>query len=127
MSMTSDDVERYVCSNDEELSSPSPGRGCNAHQQVDLARLCKENVRLPCCQFFSERQALDSQTGRTGRLIMESETAGVLSCGAAPATKKHVDKSIVFVADAKAKSHTRAHDCHTENSLKTCVCKEGWL
>ena len=56
---------------------------------------------------------------------MEREMAGVLSFGAAPATKKHVDKSVVFVADGKTYSHTRAHECHTENSLKTCVCKEG--
>ena len=125
MSMTSDDVERCAGSIDEELSSSSPGRGGNARQQVDLAHLSKENVRLPCCQFFSERQALDNQTGRIGRLIMERETAGVLSFGAAPATKKHVDKSVVFVADAKTKSHTRRHDCHTANTLKKCVCKEG--
>ena len=56
---------------------------------------------------------------------MEREMAGVLSFGEAPATKKHVDKSVVLVADAKAKSHTRAHDCHTGNSLKKCVCKGG--
>ena len=56
---------------------------------------------------------------------MEREMAGVFSFGAAPATKKHVDKSVVFVADGKTKSHTRTHECHTEKSLNTCVCKEG--
>ena len=56
---------------------------------------------------------------------MEREMPGVLSSGPAPATTKHVDKSVVFVADAKTKSHTRTHECHTEKSLNTCVCKEG--
>ena len=63
MSMTSDDVERHACSIDEELSFPSPGRGENARQQVDLGHLSKENVRLPCCQFFF-RAARVGQPGR---------------------------------------------------------------
>ena len=51
--------------------------------------------------------------------------AGVL--GAAPARKKHVDKSVV-VADAKTYSHTRTHGRHTENSLKKmCVQRGSWL
>ena len=93
--MISDDVDEYAFSIDEELSSPSLGRGGNARQRVDLAHRSKKNVRLFCCHCCSERQALDNQTGRIGRLIMAREMASVLTFGAAPSTKKHVDKSVV--------------------------------
>ena len=119
--MKSDDVDEYACSIDEELSSPSPGRDGNARQRGDLAQLSKENVRLAWCQCFSERQAVDNQTGRIVRLIMAREMASALTLG----TKKHADKSVVCVADAKANSRTRTHECQTDNSMKKCVCRES--
>ena len=51
MSMTSDDVDDTPVPT-MRSSGPFHRRGGNARQQVDLAHLCKENVRLPCCQFF---------------------------------------------------------------------------
>ena len=120
MSMTSDDVD--------DTPVPTMRSSGPFHRVVAVTHANKWiwliSARKTCACLvvkFSERQALDNQTGRTGRLIMEREMAGVLSSGAAAATKKHVDKSVVFVADGKTYSHT--HTGNVERALGKIIRK----